>query len=56
MGAADTPAGVASVDLSLMDSAFQQYQGQPGALIPLLQSAQAQYGYLPPEVLQRIAD
>lgn len=44
-----------AVDLSSMDSVFEAYQGQRGALIPILQRAQAIYGYLPPEVLALIA-
>jgi len=44
------------VDLSLMEEVLARYAGQKGALIPVLQKAQAIYGYLPPEVLQRIAD
>lgn len=44
-----------AVDLSLMDPVFERYQGQRGALIPILQRAQGTYGYLPPEVLQLIA-
>lgn len=43
------------VDLSLMDTIFEKYRGQEGALIPVLQRAQGVYGYLPPEVLQLIA-
>jgi len=45
-----------AVDLSLMDDVISAYEGQRGALIPLLQKAQEIYGYLPPEVLQDIAD
>jgi NADH-quinone oxidoreductase subunit E len=45
-----------AVDLSSLEEVFAKYQGQQGALIPLLQKAQAIYGYLPPEVLQCIAD
>jgi len=45
-----------AVDLSRMDEVFAQYLDQKGALIPILQRAQAIYGYLPPEVLQHIAD
>jgi NADH:ubiquinone oxidoreductase subunit E len=45
-----------AVDLSLMEEVFARYRGQKGALIPILQKAQAIYGYLPPEVLQSIAD
>ena len=43
-------------DLSLLDEVFAKYEGKKGALIPILQRAQAIYGYLPPEVLQCIAD
>lgn len=42
-------------DLSLMDDIFEQYKGQRGSLIPLLQKAQTLYGYLPPAVLKLIA-
>lgn len=45
-----------AIDLSLMDEVFKKYQGQEGALIPILQKAQAIYGYLPPEVLALIAN
>ncbi|HEY54537.1 MAG TPA: NADH-quinone oxidoreductase subunit NuoE [Caldilineae bacterium] len=44
-----------AVDLSLLDEVFEQYQGQHGALIPILQKAQDKYGYLPPEAISRIA-
>ncbi len=44
-----------AVDLSLLDEIFEQYRGQKGALIPILQKSQDKYGYLPPEVLQVIA-
>jgi NADH-quinone oxidoreductase subunit E len=45
-----------SFDLSFLDEVLTKYEGQKGALIPILQRAQAIYGYLPPEVLQAIAD
>jgi len=45
-----------TIDLSLMSPVFRKYEGQPGTLIPILQKAQAIYGYLPMEVLQLIAD
>jgi NADH-quinone oxidoreductase subunit E len=45
-----------TLDLSLMDPILQRYEGQRGALIPILQKSQEIYGYLPPEVLRRIAD
>ena len=51
MGVADEPA----IDLSRLDPIFEQYQGQAGALIPVLQKAQGLYGYLPREVLSLIA-
>lgn len=43
-------------DPSRMEPVLARYQGQPGALIPVLQKAQEIYGYLPPEVLQLISD
>lgn len=35
---------------------LDRYRGEPGALIPLLQGAQAIFGYLPPEVMKRVAE
>ena len=43
------------VDLSLIETILDKYRGQPGALIPVLQKAQGIYGYLPEDVLRRIA-
>jgi len=45
-----------AIDLALMDPVFEKYREQQGALIPILQRAQGVYGYLPPQVLQLIAD
>lgn len=45
-----------AVDLSFLTPIFEKYGEQKGALIPILQKAQNIYGYLPREVLQRIAD
>jgi NADH-quinone oxidoreductase subunit E len=45
-----------TIDLSLMDPVFEKYREEKGALIPILQKAQGIYGFLPPEVLQLIAD
>ena len=45
-----------TIDLDLMNPIFEKYREQKGALIPILQNAQDVYGYLPPEVLQLIAD
>ncbi|MCS6844287.1 MAG: NAD(P)H-dependent oxidoreductase subunit E, partial [Caldilineales bacterium] len=44
-----------AVDLSLMDEVVARYRGQRGAIIPMLQAAQAIYGYLPRPVLELIA-
>ncbi len=44
------------VDLAMMEPIFEQYRGQPGALIPILQKAQGAYGYLPEEALELIAE
>jgi len=41
-------------DLSKLDSVFERYRGQEGALIPVLQEAQEIYGYLSEEVLVAI--
>ncbi len=38
-----------------LDEVLTEYQGRPGALIPVLQIAQGIFGYLPPNVLKRIA-
>ena len=38
--------------LELLD----HYKGEKGALVPLLQGAQAIFGYLPPEVMARVAE
>jgi NADH-quinone oxidoreductase subunit E len=46
----------AAIDFAPLDEVFTRYEGQPGALIPVLQKAQEIYGYVPPEILQRIAD
>lgn len=35
---------------------LERYRGEPGALVPLLQGAQAIFGYLPPEVMKRVAE
>jgi NADH-quinone oxidoreductase subunit E len=46
----------AVIDLASLEEVFARYAGQSGALIPVLQRAQEIYGYVPPEVLQQIAD
>ena len=35
---------------------LERYRGERGALIPLLQGAQAIFGYLPKEVMERVAE
>jgi len=42
-------------DLTQLDPILDEYRGQKGAVIPVLQKAQKIYGFLPPEVLRRIA-
>jgi len=44
-----------TLDLTKLDDVLTEYRGQKGTLIPVLQKAQKLYGYLPKEVLQRIA-
>jgi len=44
-----------TIDLELMEPLLARFYGQKGAIIPVLQQAQVLYGYLPPEVLRRIA-
>ncbi len=43
-----------ALNLSKLDSLFERYRGQEGALIPVLQEAQEIYGYLSEEVLAAI--
>ena len=45
-----------NIDLTLIEDVFEKYRGNKGALIPMLQQSQEIYGFLPKEVLQRIAD
>ncbi len=45
-----------ALDLALLDPIFEEFAQQKGAVIPVLQRAQDIYGYLPPEVLQRISE
>ncbi|MBW2149342.1 MAG: NADH-quinone oxidoreductase subunit NuoE [Deltaproteobacteria bacterium] len=42
-------------DLSRVEEILQRYGGRREALITILQDIQAQYNYLPPEVLQVVA-
>ena len=45
-----------TLDLAPLDVILDRFEGRTGALIPILQAAQATFGYLPPEILQNIAD
>jgi len=38
-----------------LDECIKEYRGKPGALIPVLQTAQAIFGYLPRKALKQIA-
>ena len=38
-----------------LDEILSQYSGESGELIPILQEAQERFGYLPEEVMRRIA-
>jgi NADH-quinone oxidoreductase subunit E len=42
-------------DLDALEPVFEEFAGQKGTVIPVLQQAQAIYGYLPAEVLKRIS-
>ena len=41
--------------LGRLDGVLEEYRGRPGALIPVLQIAQGIFGYLPEDVLKRVA-
>lgn len=41
--------------LARLDGVLEEYRGKPGALIPVLQIAQGIFGYLPEDVLKRVA-
>jgi NADH-quinone oxidoreductase subunit E len=45
-----------AVDLTLLDEILEEYKGQIGVVIPILQRAQEVYGYLPTEVMAAISD
>lgn len=45
-----------TIDLSLMAPIFEEYAGQAGSIIGILQKTQDLYGYLPLAALQEIAD
>ena len=43
-------------DLTLLDGVLDEYADVPGSLITILQKAQGIYGYLPRDVIYRIAE
>ena len=53
--ARDAEAAEDTLDMAALDEVLDRYMGQEGALIPVLQRAQAIYGYLPAEVLAHIS-
>jgi len=44
------------VNLKQIDSIINSYRGQRWTLIPLMQEIQEKVGYIPPEIMPRIAD
>jgi NADH-quinone oxidoreductase subunit E len=42
--------------LALIDAIVLKHNLQPGAVIPVLQEIQDEYGYIPPAIIQRLAD
>ncbi|RUM36787.1 MAG: NAD(P)H-dependent oxidoreductase subunit E, partial [Desulfobulbus sp.] len=44
-----------SIDLALMEPVFEEYAGQEGALIPILERAQELYGSLSLPIYQLVA-
>jgi NADH:ubiquinone oxidoreductase subunit E len=49
----DHPPTQAPLDLSPLERILEVFQGQKGAVIPILQQIQEVYGYLPQEILQK---
>ncbi len=43
------------VDLTLIDDLIIKYKGKKGNMIPLLQGAQARYGYIPKAVFEKLS-
>jgi NADH-quinone oxidoreductase subunit E len=42
--------------LEVVDRVAHEYEGVRGALIPILQGVQNEIGYVPPEIMERIAE
>lgn len=51
----DIPAGD-SIDLNLLQPTIEKYRNKKGNMIPLLQSAQSIYGYIPKSVFLKISE
>jgi NADH:ubiquinone oxidoreductase subunit E len=49
------PKKAAAVNLKQIDKIIASYRGQKWALIPLVEEIQQQVGYIPPQVIPRIA-
>jgi NADH:ubiquinone oxidoreductase subunit E len=45
-----------SIDIKALDGILEEFKGQIGAIIPILQRTQEVYGYLPKEVMKAISD
>ena len=45
-----------NLDLKKVEGIINKYKGEGGALIAILQDVQAEYNYLPPDVLKSVAD
>jgi NADH-quinone oxidoreductase subunit E len=46
---------LSTLDFAPLEKILEEYAGQKGAIIPILQHTQEAYGYLPKEVLQEIS-
>jgi NADH:ubiquinone oxidoreductase subunit E len=46
---------LSTLDFAPLETILEEYAGQKGAIIPILQHTQEAYGYLPKEVLQEIS-
>lgn len=44
------------IDLSRLDKILSHYKGQEGVLVAVLQEVQAEFGWVPPQAIERIAD
>ncbi|MDX9770592.1 MAG: NADH-quinone oxidoreductase subunit NuoE [Tenuifilaceae bacterium] len=45
-----------SIDLCLLNPLIEKFRGQKGSIIPLLQGAQAIYGYIPAAAFKKISE